>query len=454
MFLSPVSELRLVLLGNHWSLKVSVGELLLGKQEFDLLRRHDKCVKVCGTFKDKPLTVINSPDRLNNISPTEHDQFIKEIKVLSSPGPHVFLLVLQPEDFTEQHRTRQESVLESFSEQVFHRSLVLMFRPRAETPESREKYMSEPHIRDTISRCRYRCLRMDYTEICDVTEFKRKELFSRVSDILKENKDLNPEPSEEEESKETYNPQSPNSLRIAVIGRTGNGKSSSGKTILGTRVFKTKPSQNSITKVCEKAQAEVDGRTVYVVDTPGLFDTTMSSDEVNEEMLRCVALLAPGPHVFLWVLQIGRFTPEENKTFKLIKETFGKNSEKYTIILFTHGDKLVNGDITIEEYIKSYCNDFVKELILKCGNKYHVFNNNCGTDKLTQVKELMIMIDEKVKENEGSCFSTEMLFEAKMDMIKHMRRKLEEQEEKIKEKEDKVEKVSDKDHEKESVKER
>uniref|UniRef100_A0A3Q4NBT4 AIG1-type G domain-containing protein n=1 Tax=Neolamprologus brichardi TaxID=32507 RepID=A0A3Q4NBT4_NEOBR len=208
-------------------------------------------------------------------------------------------------------------------------------------------------------------------------------------------------------------------LRITLVGKTGVGKSAVGNTILGERAFESKLSPSPVTSKCEKKTGQFEGQSLAVVDTPGLFGPKVTEEEAKRQIAQCICFAAPGPHVFLIVIQTNRFTNEEQETVRIIQQMFGEEAAGYTIVLFTRGDDLQAERITIEELIN--CNKGLSEFISQCGGRHHVFNNR-STDP-AQVRELLDKINTMVQINGGRHYINEK-FEKAERVIREETRKL------------------------------
>ncbi|XP_038160774.1 GTPase IMAP family member 8-like [Cyprinodon tularosa] len=462
----PATELRIVLIGGRFdylsSGKSSAGNILLGHNVFDTSRRTAQSEARQQEVLGRRLTVVDTPGWCWTY-PREETLKLDQIEIQNSvhlcpPGPHVFLLVIPVgSHFFNLINLSLEEHLELFKADVFSHTIVLF---TAVDPCSDETIKSEirecPVLQWILQQCGNRkhvlniSNREDRDQVkmllekieamieqnrgrhCSVDESDGNALRERLKDLVKKASKRFDEVQKQRRNLKLQiegGKVPPNHLRILMIGDSWAGKSSAGNIILGKTAFGVNESVGRKTTGSEISHSVVEGRRLTVVDSPGWFyiHTLQDTSEMDKmEIENSVNLCPPGPHAVLLVITLViSFDASYLRSVQDHMSLFREEIWKHTLVLFTYGDWL--GVKTVEEHIES--DKGLQWIVNKCGNRYHVLNNNDHSDK-TQVKELIEKIEEMWAGNEDPHYEVDLdraaQIEAKMEAADKEARRLKE----------------------------
>ncbi|XP_067249228.1 GTPase IMAP family member 5-like [Chanodichthys erythropterus] len=169
-------DLRIVLLGVSGAGKSSIGNAILGREAFKVSGTRESEIQG-GRVEDRNISIIDTPGFFNTQLTDEEmkKQMMKSLD-LSDPGPHVFLLVINVENFEQDKRNIVEKIQENFGAQALKFTMPLLTGGEKMSKKEWVTFKFSVKFRDLVNYCRnnYHVFKSKLTDPNNITNLLDK----------------------------------------------------------------------------------------------------------------------------------------------------------------------------------------------------------------------------------------------------------------------------------------
>ncbi|XP_059146638.1 uncharacterized protein LOC131934594 [Physella acuta] len=212
-----------------------------------------------------------------------------------------------------------------------------------------------------------------------------------------------------------------NNVNLLLFGEIGSGKSATGNTIIGGRVFKSSPSTRPVTTEVTKAVKIIEEKTITVIDCPGLEISTKLSHRNVEALIeivqRAIDISSYSISGILIIMKYGdRCKQHVLYTIEILKAILGPEVlRKLGVCVVTHGDQFESqtmeesgGTKNFEEWCRNQTGEMAS-IFRECEFRCVLFNNKTKDEgtKHKQVEKLLSFMKVELKISKDDFLSTD-----------------------------------------------